>query len=418
MKIVIVNSFDNVGGAARAAYRLHKSLLSKGIDSNMIVQRKLSDDYTVQSFPKGLFQELLAKIKHILDLLPLRFYKNKTKTLFSPSWLGLNNVVNQINAINPDVVHLHWICGGMIKVEELAKIKAPIVWTLHDNWAFTGGCHIMWDCDKYTADCGSCPRLGSTKENDLSRYVFNRKKKTYAKLPNMVINGLSEWITDCAKKSTLFRNHKVINIPNPIDTDLFTPFDKKVARSLWKFPQDKKLVLFGAIAATSDVNKGYQQLENALEFLNNEDIELVIFGSSEPKEKDFVKFKTHYLGHLSDDVSLVSLYNSVDLVVVPSLQETLPQVATEAMSCGTPVVAFGHTGLLDIVEHRKTGYLAKPFDNKDLANGIKWVLDDNNHSLLSVNSRKKIVDNFNSSLVTDKYIKLYQEILLDNKHML
>ncbi|MEO8254378.1 MAG: glycosyltransferase family 4 protein [Flavobacterium sp.] len=413
MKIVIVNSFDNVGGAARAAYRLHKSLLSKGIDSNMIVQRKLSDDYTVRSFPKGLFQELLAKIKHILDLLPLRFYKNRTKTLFSPSWLGLNNVVNQINALNPDVVHLHWICGGMIKVEDLAKIKAPIVWTLHDNWAFTGGCHIMWDCDKYTADCGSCPRLGSTKENDLSRYVFNRKKKTYAKLPNMVINGLSKWITDCAEKSTLLRDHKVINIPNPIDTDLFTPFDKKVSRSLWKFPQDKKLVLFGAIAATSDINKGYHQLEGALEFLNNnDDIELVIFGSSEPEEKEFVKFKTYYLGHLSDDVSLVSLYNAVDLVVVPSLQETLPQVATEAMSCGTPVVAFGHTGLLDVVDHCKTGYLAKPFDNKDLANGIEWVLDDRNYSFLSANSRNKIVTNFNSSLITDKYIKLYQETML------
>lgn len=411
MKIIIVNSYDNVGGAARAAYRLHKSLLSKGIDSNMIVQRKLSDDYTVQSFPTSLFQELLAKVKHILDQLPLRFYKNKTKILFSPSWLGFNNVVNRINSANPDIVHLHWICNGMFKVEDLARIKAPIVWTLHDNWAFTGGCHIMWDCEKYTRNCGTCPRLGSTKENDLSRDVFKRKEKTYKKMPNMVINGLSEWLTNCARKSTLFRNHKIINIPNPIDTDLFHPFDKTLSRNLWRFPQDKKLVLFGAIAATSDINKGYQQLKNALDLLDNENVELVIFGSSEPKDKDFLKFKTHYLGHLNDDISLVSLYNSVDVVVLPSLQETLPQVAIEAMSCGTPVVAFGHTGLLDIIEHNVTGYLAKPFDNKGLADGINWVLDENNHSALSINSRNKIVNCFSNSYVTDKYIKLYEDMM-------
>ncbi|WP_343695595.1 glycosyltransferase family 4 protein [Flavobacterium sp.] len=417
MKILIVNSFDNVGGAARAAYRLHKSLLLKGVDSTMLVQRKLSDDYTVHAFPNSLFQELLAKIKHILDLIPLRFYKKKNKTLFSPSWLGFNNVVNQINAFNPDIVHLHWICGGMIKVEDLAKIKAQIVWTLHDNWAFTGGCHIMWDCNKYKANCGSCPRLGSDKENDLSRYVFNRKKKTYSKIPNMVIIGLSQWITNCAKESTLFKTHKIVNLPNPIDTDLFSPFDKELSRNLWKFPKDKKLVLFGAMVATSDINKGYQELKGALELLDNDNIELVIFGSSEPKEKDFLKFKTHYLGHLSDDVSLVSLYNAVDLVVVPSLQETLPQVAIEAMSCGTPVVAFGHTGLLDIVEHFKTGYLARPFEKEDLANGIQWVLNDDNHKQLSVNSRTKIVENFSSSIVTENYMKLYDEILLDRKNI-
>ncbi|KOP39489.1 glycosyl transferase family 1 [Flavobacterium sp. WLB] len=411
MKIIIVNSYDNVGGAARAAYRLHKSLLSKGIDSNMIVQRKLGDDYTVQSFPNSLFQELLAKVKHILDQLPLRFYKNKTKILFSPSWLGFNNVVDRINSANPDIVHLHWICNGMFKVEDLARIKAPIIWTLHDNWAFTGGCHIMWDCEKYTENCGTCPRLGSTKENDLSRDVFKRKEKTYKKMPNMVINGLSEWITNCARKSTLFRNHKIINIPNPIDTDLFHPFDKTLSRNLWRFPQDKKLVLFGAIAATSDINKGYQQLKNALDLLDNDNVELVIFGSSEPKDKDFLKFKTHYLGHLNDDISLVSLYNSVDVVVLPSLQETLPQVAIEAMSCGTPVVAFGHTGLLDIIEHTVTGYLAKPFDNKELADGINWVLDENNYSALSINSRSKIVNCFSSSYVTDKYIKLYEDMM-------
>lgn len=411
MKILIVNTFDSFGGAARASYRLHKSLLKKGINSQMLVQYKVVDDYTVETYAKSFFQKLFVKLRSILDNYPVRFYKERTKILFSPSWIGFNNIVNQINRLDPDVVHLHWICGGMIKIEDLAKIRAPIVWTLHDNWAFTGGCHIMWECSKYKKECGACPRLGSHKENDLSKKTFTRKQKTFSKLPDMVIVGLSKWLENCAKESTLFKNHKIVNLPNPIDTNIFKQFDKTQARVLWNLPQSKKLVLFGAISATSDINKGFKELMESLSLLNDENIEFVIFGSSEPKEKQPFKMKTHYLGHLNDDVSLVTLYSAVDVMVVPSLQEAFGQTATESMACGTPVVAFRHTGLLDIVEHKKTGYLAKPFETEDLAKGIEWVLNTSDYKFLSENGRNKIVKEFDHSIVSDKYIELYKEII-------
>lgn len=415
MKILIVNSYDTLGGAARAANRLHKSLLFKGIESSMLVQSKFGDDYTIDTYAKSFFQKIGVKIRPVIDAIPVRFYKKRTKTLFSPSWLGFNNVVDQINAINPDIVHLHWISNGMIRIEDLVRIKAPIVWTLHDNWAFTGGCHIMWECEKYKKKCGTCPRLGSTKEKDLSRYVFNRKIQTYAKLPNMVVVGLSKWISNCAKESSLLKNHHVVNIPNPIDISVFKPFDKKQARGLWNLPENKKLVLFGAMSGTSDINKGFKELMESLDLLNDYSIEFVIFGSSEPKEKLPFKFKTHYLGHLNDDVSLVSLYSAVDVMIVPSLQETLPQTASEAMACGTPVVAFSHTGLLDIVEHQKTGYLAKPFQTQDLASGIEWVLNAENYDELCINARKKIVVEFDSSMIAESYIELYNKVISDSK---
>lgn len=416
MKILIVNTFDNFGGAARAAYRLHKSLLTKGVESTMLVQYKLGDDYTVEVFPKSFFQRMFAKIRPMIDALPVRFYKERTKTLFSPSWLGFSNVVDQINAMNPDIVHLHWINGGMIKIDDLPKIKAPVVWTLHDNWAFTGGCHIMWECEKYKANCGACPRLGSNVENDLSRKIFNRKQNTFSKMPNLVIVGLSKWLTNCAKESTLFRNHTVVNLPNPIDTNVFKPFDKKQARELWNLPHNKKLVLFGAMSATSDINKGFKELSESLDLLNDlENIEFVIFGSSEPKEKLPFRVKTHYLGHLSDDVSLVTLYSAVDVMIVPSLQEAFGQTASESMSCGTPVLAFGHTGLLDIVEHKKTGYLAKPFETQDLAAGIEWVLNASNYNELSQNGRQKIVGEFDSSVIAARYLRLYESIISKSK---
>lgn len=412
MKVLIVNTSDIKGGAARAAYRLHHSLLSKGIESKMLVQEKLSDDFTVITNRQSFLRMMIMKIRPLIDTFPVRFYKNHRKLLFSPAWLGFNNVINQINELQPDIVHLHWINGGMIKIEHLTKIKAPIVWSLHDNWAFTGGCHIMWDCDKYKNSCGSCPHLGSHKENDLSRKIFNRKKKVFVKMPEIVVIGLSKWLGYCAKESSLFKKHTIVNLSNPIDTNIYKPFNKAQARELWNLPLDKKLVLFGAMSATSDVNKGFKELSGSLELLNeDENIELVIFGSSEPIEKISLKFKTHYLGHLSDDVSLVTLYSAADVMIVPSLQEAFGQTASEAMACGTPVVAFAHSGLLDIVEHKKTGYLARPYEIQDLANGIKWILNTTDYNMLSIYGREKIVREFNSSIVGDKYIEMYHKVL-------
>ncbi|MBD3727236.1 MAG: glycosyltransferase, partial [Moraxella osloensis] len=294
MKILIVNTLDIQGGAARAAYRLHKALLAEGVDSQMLVQSKSSDDYTVIG-PQTKFQKAMGKMRPTLDSIPVRRYPARTKTLFSPSWLPFAGLVDKVNAINPDVVHLHWIAGGMMRIEDLAKINAPIVWSLHDNWAFTGGCHIMWECERYKQSCGSCPRLASKKENDLSRKVWFRKQNTFSKLPDMKIVGLSNWLADCAKQSSLFKDHDVVCLPNPINTETYAPFDKAQARALLNLPYDKKLIAFGAMSATSDINKGFKELALALDHLSA-DYELVVFGSSEPQTPQGFNQKAHYLG--------------------------------------------------------------------------------------------------------------------------
>jgi glycosyltransferase involved in cell wall biosynthesis len=282
MKVLIVNTSDIQGGAARAAYRLHQSLLVQGIDSYMLVQSKTSDDHTVTG-PQTKIQKAVGKLRPHLDSLPVRAYKNRTKTLFSPSWLPFSNIVEQINAINPDVVHLHWVAGGMMRIEDIAKINAPIVWSLHDNWAFTGGCHIMWECERYKQNCGACPRLGSHKDYDLSRKIYTRKQKTFNKLENIKIVALSNWLANCARQSSLFKDHEVLCLPNPINTNSYAPFDKTQARTLFNLPQDKKLIAFGAMSATSDINKGFKELFQALEKLDSDNTELVVFGSSQPE---------------------------------------------------------------------------------------------------------------------------------------
>jgi glycosyltransferase involved in cell wall biosynthesis len=406
MKILIVNTFDILGGAARAAYRLHRSLLSAGIDSKMLVQTKKSDDYTViPVYGSSKIGKVFSLIRPTLDQIPLNFYKNRIKTPFSPAWLPFSKVIEKINEINPDVVHLHWIAGSMIKIEDLAKINKPIIWTLHDNWAFTGGCHIKWSCERYTNSCGACPVLGSNKEYDLSKKGWIRKNKVFKKI-NMVIVSPSKWLYDCSKKSSLLKDkmHKVI--PNPIDVDLFKPVDKSISRKIWNLSQDKKLIAFGAVSATSDINKGFKELSEALyKIADKKNIELVVFGSSEPKNPPDFGFKTHYLGHLHDDISLTILYNAVDVVVVPSLQENLSNTIMESLACGTPVVAFNVGGNSDMIEHLKNGYLAKPFDIDDLRNGIEWVLNTPNYNELCKNAREKVLREFDSMIIAKKYYR-------------
>jgi glycosyltransferase involved in cell wall biosynthesis len=410
MKILSVCNSDIASGAPQATYRLHKALLDAGTESQMLVQFKSSDDFTVIG-PITRIQKMIGRLRIHLDPLPVYLYKDRKKQLFSPSWVPFSTIVNRINTISPDLVHLHWINGGMMRIEDIVKIKAPIVWSLHDNWGFTGGCHVMWECEKYKDACGACPRLGSSKENDLSRSIFNRKRKTFSKLKNMTVIGLSNWLANCAKESSLFKNNHVICLPNPINTKNFAPLDKIESRKLFNLPEDKKLVLFGAQSATTDINKGFNKLTEALKNINTQNVELLVFGSSQPKQTQNFKQPVNYLGYLHDNLSLRALYSAADVMVVPSIQEAFGQTASESMACGTPVVAFGATGLLDIVDHRVNGYLAKPFDTNDLAQGIDWVLNAENYSELCKNAQDKVLKEFDSEVVAKKYIALYEKIL-------
>lgn len=410
MKILIVNTFDKVGGAARSAYRLHEALLKQGVDSQMLVQSKSSNDFRVLG-PETKLRKALCRIRPAADRLPLHLYKHRANTPFSPAYMPFSDVAGRINALAPDIVHLHWITSGMMRIEDIAKINAPIVWSLHDDWAFTGGCHIKWQCDKFMTVCGSCPRLGSNKDNDLSRKVFNRKKDAYSKTKSLTIIGLSRWLADCASKSSLLENKKILNIPNPIDTKTFSPYEKKDARKLFNLPDSKSLVLFGSNGSVTDINKGFNLLLEALDELQGSDIELVVFGSDRPQSTNNIKQKTHYLGHLYDDISLRALYSAADVMVVPSLQENLSNTIMESMACGTPVVGFNTGGNSDLIEHEKNGYLADPFDTKDLARGVKTILDSENYAAFSQHARDKVLREFDDQVVVGKYLELYEQLI-------
>jgi len=410
MKTLHINSSDINGGAARAAYRLHRALLAQGIDSQMLVQTKASDDVTVIG-PVSKLDKGMGKVRPTLDQLPNRLYPLKKQTPFHAAWVPFSGVVDNIHKMNPDVVHLHWIAGGFVRIEDLARIEKPIIWSLHDMWAFTGGCHYDGGCGRYQALCGACPVLGSTKDRDLSRWIFMRKQKGFSRIPSLTINGLSRWLADCAEISALFQDRKVVNLPNPLDSEVYKPLPKEEAKQILGLSSEKRHILFGAMSATRDERKGFSELVKALECVHADNIELAVFGSNEPENAPKFPFPTRYLGRLQDDISLRILYSAADVMVVPSRQEAFGQTATEAMACGTPVVAFGATGLLDIIDHQENGYLAEPYDPKDLAFGIEYCLDQIESGNMGDNARKKVENCFESGLVANRYISLYNSIL-------
>jgi glycosyltransferase involved in cell wall biosynthesis len=313
----------------------------------------------------------------------------------------------------PDIVHLHWV-ARMMRLESLRRLTMPIVWTMHDSWAFTGGCYLPGDCTRYRESCGKCPILGSVQENDLSRRIWMRKQEAWHDL-DLTIIAPSRWMATCAQASSLFRNTRVEVIPNAIDVERFKPVDKRTARNLLSLPQDKKLVLFGAKNFTKDRNKGFHLLVQALKDVAGSNwrdtIELIAFGSSESKPAPELDINTRYLGWFSDDISLARLYSAADLFVLPSIQESLGYTVMEAMACGTPCVAFNQGGVPDLIDHQLNGYLAQPFDPSDLAEGIIWVLENENRQKgLSLQARQKVEQEFTLGKIAQRHQALYRKI--------
>lgn len=406
MKIVHVNRSDKNGGAAIAAYRLHKALLEAGVESLMLVDDKCSDDDSVIG-PNSKAKRFYSMVKPSIDQLLLKFYPRKTKTLYSSAWLP-TDFSKRINALNPDIVHLHWIGGGMTSIRGISKIKAPVVWSLHDMWAFTGGEHYDEEQKHYMEQCGCSRVLGSGFKYDLSYWQWKAKKRAYAKIKQLIPLGLSSWMYDSSRKSSLFRDRKNRCLPNLIDSDVYKPISKNLARSAFNLPENKKLILFGAMNATSDPRKGFDYLNQALESLDKE-YELVIFGASRASGSSNFRQKTHYMGKLNDDVSLMLLYNCADVMVVPSIQENLSNAIIESLSCGTPVVGFDIGGNTDMIEHKVNGYLASPFEASDLAKGIDWVLSQD--ASIKTMARQKVLNLFDRPKVVPRYIELYEKLV-------
>ena len=412
MKVLLLSNYDVKGGAARATYRLHQGLQTIGVNSEILAGYKSSNDETVRLMPTKL-GENFKSLRPKLNRLPLKLYPKLGQVIFSPQWVP-DSLANEVAKINPDVINLHWVCEGYMQIETLAKFNKPIVWTLHDMWAFTGGCHYSESCDRYIDACGACPQLHSTKDADISRWIWQRKAEAWKKL-NLTLVSPSVWLAKCASSSSLLKDCRVEVIPYGIDIKTYKPINREWAREILNLPKDKQIVLFGIAGGTSNRWKGFNLLVSALQSLSksgwNDRIELLVFGSSQPENDVELGFKAHYLGNLADDISIATVYAAADVFVAPSVYDNLPNTVMEAGACGIPSVAFNIGGMPDMIEHCSNGYLAKPYETEDLARGIAWVLEDaQRHEKLCRNARMKVEAKFTLAVQAREYQSLFEEV--------
>lgn len=396
------------GGAARGALYLSNALNELGIDSaigcsDLQLDGKYEGAFSIATgFPSNIAH--LAREK--AESLPMHLFPKRDGRLFSIGLSGFDWAAHEAYRAC-DVVHLHWINRGTLSIEGLGRLRKPIVWTLRDMWPFTGGCHYSMDCSRYLQGCGCCPALGSTRDRDPSSWGLTRKVRHFPK--DITYVGISDWIADCARASKVLSGRDIRAIPNSIDTDTFRPLSKQAARERLGLPLDRPILLHGTLSF-GDAYKGQALLEDAKRRLGRSDIFTCTFGNV---PGNIAVTGDRHFGLVTDDAELRAIYAAADVLAFPSTQEAFGKVLAEAMACGTPAVVFGATGPGEIITHKVTGYVAKPFDPGDFCAGIEWLLAEPERARkLGETAAEDARRRFNPIINAKRYVEIYRELMV------
>lgn len=416
------------GGAGRAASRIHQCLHapepddgSSIVDSTIRCLSSPFQDRTIQAGYPSRLHHFQARLRDRLNALTTRSFQGEPgifHSLGSPG-LRLHRAINQSSV---DLVHLHWCGGHLLSIEELGQLRKPLLWTLHDQWAFCGAEHYasaaLSGGFRFIEGYRTDNRPTSEQGPDLNRRTWERKYRAWRR-PFQIV-APSRWLADGVRQSALMRGWPVAVIPHPLDFNLWQPLDQRFARQALQLPLDSTIILFGVDSGCSQPNKGADLLLRALQQLHADDptladsLHLAVFGQQlSPQQRQSVAdLHVQCLGRFNDDVSLRLAYSAADVLVMPSRFEAFGLTAAEAHACGTPVVCFDSSGLRDIVDHQCTGWRAVPFDPASLARGIAWVLADPQRRLaLGEAARQKALQTWAPDIVRDQYVSLYRQIL-------
>ena len=405
LDILFISTYDSFGGAARATYRIFESLKTSEIRCKMYTAIKNTEDESIHQLVCLENTEKLKFVHHLLESIRIqRFKRNRILESFGKASAG---IIDEINSDSADIVHLHWICN-YLSVQDIGHIRKPIVWTLHDMWPFSGSEHSTFDINTFVYQDSELDPL----QNSPTIELFNEKVLAWDK-QNFNIVAPSNWLAERARKSILFRSSAIHVIPFPIKTSFWRPKRKKELMKKFPFNPNKFQILFIGQNMINDPTKGWDLLLESLIKLNSEyslGFELVLAGHEGDCPQE-LPFNIISLGQIQDDQTLVQLYSSVHVLVIPSRAEAFSLVTCEAHSCGLPVVGYEIGGIPDIVIHQKTGWITEPFDTSDFADGIQWVLSNQERrSELSANSRRNVIEKFSEEVVSLKYLELYETI--------
>ncbi len=416
MKIVHLNTYADNGGAGKACSRLNKALQQQGVDSHLWVNFSFGRHYKSNAFATGFLGRGLAAAAIISERVMAGWLLKPLKTPFSFPLFG-SDISNHPALRQADIIHLHWINHGFLRPADLAqlrKLNKPIVWTFHDSNAFTGGCHVRYTCNHFEAECGNCPLLKNPRPDDWSHRIWKQKEKAYRNL-NINVISPSKWMADSVRRSKLLGHRPGELIPNTLDTSVFKPIEKPVAKQTFGLSVDKFVLLSGFMPSRNDLHKGTPYLLEALAMFAKsvppERIELLIFGNRNGDDLPDLPVKTTFLGKLDDEADLARCYSAADVFLAPSLEDNLPYTVMESLACGTPVVGFNTGGIPDMVRHQHNGYLAQYRSAADLAAGIQWIYNHPERESLGQNARETIIDLFAEAKIAERHMALYQQLL-------
>lgn len=401
MKIVHISTNSDRGGAAIAAKRHCKAMKAVGIDAKMIVYRGHSDDCTIL-YP---FHHIPI-LQHVKDSIAYRVSKYIVNNSLWDLECNDYDITRCKEVYEADIIYIHWVSGylGTKSIISLLSLGKPVVWYMHDMAPITGGCHHSFNCKEYEKECANCSELRCCK---FMAWKQLRKHMQWQLYDNLVGVAPSLWLTDCIRKSSVFKGHQVFCVPNIIDTRVFRPFKKKDIRKKLNLPQSKKLVMFASMPA-NDRYKGSSFLVQILEFLAaNSEYEFLVAGNYSPELFSYnTRSKIHSVGYISSEKQMAEVYNAADVYLITSLAENFPNVILECMACGVPAVGFSTGGIKDQIHHKMNGWITEPKQVNDVIEGIFWVLENPQYKELCQNAVNYVKLNYSF----DKVWEIHQPI--------
>lgn len=394
MKVVHLSTTD-FGGAYKAVERIQSSLRLYGVESKILVRSRFFDTETTEVINTPL-RRFFSKSRNLLNLF---LSKGDVVT----DLFGTDMRHNQ-DILDADIIVLHWVNSFISdrSIRQLMKLGKPIFWVMHDMWPFTGGCHYDLYCESYKSDCASCPMVKKQRLRNISAFNLKRKRNLFASM-NITMIAISRWEQRCAQESFPLKGKKVIWISNPLNTGIFKPTDEQQElRGQYKIPEGKKVILFGADKALENATKGFSYLVEALRRMDGSKYVAVCFGKAPEKDRiQLPNIDIKYLGTIQDEKKLAAWYSLADVFVAPSIQEAFGYTVCEALACGTPVTAFAVGGMLDQIDHRENGYLARLYDVEDLAEGIEFCAE--NTKTLGKRARETVLERNSYEVIGKKY---------------
>jgi glycosyltransferase involved in cell wall biosynthesis len=303
-------------------------------------------------------------------------------------------------------------------IYELYEIThAPVYWLMYDMSPLTGGCHYAWNCRGYQNNCGKCPALFSSDPADIT-FKNLLYKKTYIDKTNITIVPGGEWLNRQTHESSLFKNRDIYKIFPAIDNHIFKHIDKAIIRKRNRIPGDRKVIFFGAVGFLEE-RKGMKYLLEAIKILKeisivdsmlSDKIYLLVAGNGFDEVKDDLPFEKLDMGMLDNAYGIASAYQSADVFVCPSIEDSGPMMINQSIMCGTPVVSFEMGVAFDLVINGETGFRVKLRDSRALAHAIFSVLKMNDHEsfLMSENCRKLALELCHPDVISEKWLKKIQ----------